>query len=248
MSEDLDSHDRQIARRLDQFAEGVFPAGESVETVIVRATTPRRSASLVRNGLGVAAMALVALIALAWPGGLRAPVGGAGSPTASASTQLLTDCRPDRFLELMGRVLIDYEAVDSPRELASLADLVIVGRIAKVERSEAERGEGSRLAVDVAQVVIGDSAVTKSRVSLAVPIDVSPVVGQEVAACRLFLFLVHREQPANDSLPVFGALPQGFWLESPSGLRSVYAPGAQAPPAWVGIDSLDALTDAVTSP
>ena len=151
-------------------------------------------------------------------------------------------CRPDAFLQAARMVVYDYEPVDSPRQLAKMSDLVVVGRVAAGTAVASEtRGFDSHLGVHVSEVVRGDpNLVIDGRIFVELQsVDVSAIDAiQGLSGCDVLLFLSQREGR------LFAPGAQGFWIQSDEGLIGVYVPLDSSPSGWEGISSIDDLRSA----
>jgi hypothetical protein len=151
-------------------------------------------------------------------------------------------CRPDAFLQAARMVIRDYEPVESPRQLAKMSDLVVIGRVVAATAVVSEtRGFDSHLSVHVSDVVRGDpDLVVDGRIFVELhSVDVSAIDAiQALSGCDVLLFLTQR-----DGLR-FAPGAQGFWIQSDEGLIGVYVPLDSSPSGWDGISSIDDLRGA----
>jgi hypothetical protein len=150
-------------------------------------------------------------------------------------------CDPGAFLEAARMVVYDYEPVDSPRELARMSDLVVIGRVvAGTAVANEQRGFDTHLAVHVSEVVRGDpELVLDGRIFVVLhSVDISAIDAiQKMSGCDVLLFLT-RHQGA------FAPGAQGFWIQSDEGLIGVHVPIEGSPPGWHEIASIDDLVAA----
>jgi hypothetical protein len=161
-------------------------------------------------------------------------------------------CRPDGFVQALRMVLYDYEPIDSPRQLAKLADLVVIGRVVDASPVPSEtRGTDSLLTIEVREVVRGDAVLVVDGRILVRATNAEPAAGalEGVAGCDVFLFLSLVDggaaTPGIGAGPdVFGTSAQGFWIQSNDALIGVHVPLDSNPPGWNGIASIDDLRDA----
>lgn len=248
MAEGLDPFERRLARQLEEFAETPFPASRTVGHVVTRAETagqPRLPTYL--GGLMIVAVALALGFAALW----RSDAGLPGASAEASSQPDSVACDPQEFLALMRRLMIDYEPVDSPRELAQRAEIVVVGRVAKADAvPTTTRGTDTFLTINVAEVIQGDrTLVDRGRIVVAVDVDVARAKAiRDIAGCDILLFLAERENrdAEGQTVPrVFTAFAQGFWIESGTSLEGVYVSIDQSPRGWQGIATIGDLREAV---
>jgi hypothetical protein len=148
-------------------------------------------------------------------------------------------CRPNAFLQAARMVTYDYEPVDSPRQLARMSDLVVIGRVvAGTAVVSEQRGFDTHLSFHVSEVVRGDpNLVVDGRIFIELQaVDVAAIDAiQGMSGCDALLFLTQREGMR------FAPFVQGFWIQSDEGLIGVHVPLDSSPSGWDGISSIDDL-------
>ena len=161
----------------------------------------------------------------------------------------------------------DYQPVDTPRDLASLSDVVVLGRLADVAdgrqirvSQEADRFLGHsvfKIAVD--EVLAGDASMVVDgfvyvEVMRPLEVRVEDVTYGLPSAGRVVVFGEDRSEAYAETAidnfagrpsdaPILGLHPQGFVMESADGteVQSALDHLRHQPDAWTKIASLDDL-------
>jgi hypothetical protein len=248
--------DRLLRDEAERWRMGVPAAGDVDAGLFTDVSRPRRIPRTLIAALSTTALAavLVAVLGPRWlpavePDGTGTigPPAAQSTPTPMPSPELPAECSPAAFLQVMRTVVYDYEPVDSPRKLARMSDLVVIGRVVAGTAVASEtRGIDTHLAVHVSSVVRGDpDLVVDGRIFVEVrAVDVSSIdVIQKLSGCDVFLFLslVGGDDAASggESGPhFFATFAQGFWVGSEDGLAGVYVPLGSNPPGWEGISTI----------
>jgi hypothetical protein len=239
--------DRLLRDEADRWRLSVPVSGSVDAGTFTDVSTPGRISRTLIAALSTAALAAVFVAAI---GSRWLPVvDPAGSPTIgppaaqrtsgpTASPERPGECRPADFLQAARMVIHDYEPVDSPRQLARMSDLVVIGRIiAGTAVTNERRGFDTHLAVHVSEVVRGDpELVVDGRIFVVVhSVDVSAMDAiQKMSGCDVLLFLTRHQGALAPSA-------QGFWIQSAEGLIGVHVSIETSPPGWHGITSIDEL-------
>lgn len=236
---ELEDFDRDLERRIAQLANTpvgrTAPARDVLRSISSRRRTllPVARAGAVAAGVAVALAVVVAVsLRTGDPAGVSTRTRSSGSNASDAAT----------LLALLRVVHYDYEPTDSPKELASLSDLVVVGHFESVEEGRVLRASSGRpqhqvvFAVSIDEVLGGRAASGSDKVVFVeVPRAPYQTVAQfkdALTTDRVLLFLDDRSDLTDDvaqnnagrpaGAAIYAPLPQGFWIEGGDVDESVY--------------------------
>lgn len=185
---------------------------------------------------GPAALVVAALLAGCAP---------APPDSSAGSVAFITSGSVERFADLVKEIHYDYEPPISPRALADMVDLVVVGRITAVSpgRTIGAIGSHATLEVTVDRVLRGYSAdLTDGKVYVEVvttPIATVEAYRQFAPATRIAFFLLDRSKIAGEGATgaptgakIFAPRPPGIVLEFGGRFAVAYEDLGAMPERW----------------